>query len=113
MHNDTLTNVFWGVFLVWFGLVAATLGGNLLITVNEPLFALGTGVLLILLNLIRAFARLKVSPLTVGLGVLVTVIYAPLYFLNVNVPFLPALLVIVGLALIIGTVRTRQYITVS
>lgn len=109
MQNETLTNVFWGLFLVWFGLLAATLGGNLLETVNAPVFALGTGILLILLNLVRTILRLRLSVLTIGLGVLLTLIYSPVVFFGIPVPFLPALLIILGLALIIGAFRTRNF----
>ena len=109
MQSETLTNIFWGFLLIWFGVVAATLGGNFGATVNSPPFALGTGVLLILLNLSRALLRLKLSPLTIGLGALLAIIYAPIVFLGFNIPFLPALLIIVGIALIIGAVRTRKY----
>ena len=109
MHNETVTNVFWGLFLVWFGLVSALAGGNFGAAIESPLFALGTGLLLIILNLVRATIRLRVSVITTGLGILLAIIYAPLYFLKIGVPFLPALLVIAGIALIIGTIRTRKY----
>ena len=107
MHNETLTNIFWGLFLIWFGVAAALQGGNFLTTVNSPMFALGTGLLFILMNFVRAMLHLKISPLTIGLGALLVVIYAPLYFLNLSVPFLPALLIIVGVALVIGALRAR------
>lgn len=110
MQNETLTNVFWGIFLVWFGLLAATLSGNLIATVNAPTFALGTGVMLLVLNLVRSATRLKLSVLTIGLGALLTVIYAPIVFFGFNVPFLPALLIIVGIALIVGAVRSRSFL---
>ncbi len=101
--------MFWGLLLIWFGVVATTLGGNFGATVNSPTFALGTGVLLILLNLTRTIVHLKLSPLTIGLGALLTVIYAPIVLFGFNIPFLPALLIIVGVALIIGAIRTRKY----
>ncbi len=110
MQNETVTNVFWGVFLVWFGLLAATLGGNLIAAVNAPVFALGTGVLLLILNLARSALRLKLSVLTIGLGALLTVIYAPIVLFGINVPFLPALLIIVGIALIVGAFRSRSFL---
>ncbi|MDV3244435.1 MAG: hypothetical protein LYZ66_04575 [Nitrososphaerales archaeon] len=110
MQNETVTNVFWGIFLVWFGLLAATLGGNLIAAVNAPVFALGTGVLLLILNLARSALRLKLSVLTIGLGALLTVIYAPIVLFGINVPFLPALLIIVGIALIVGAFRSRSFL---
>ena len=54
MQNGTVTNVFWGLFLIWFGVVAVWLKGDLGATVNSPVFAVGTGGLLLLLNLARS-----------------------------------------------------------
>lgn len=109
MRNETLTNIFWGIFLVWFGVVMAFLKGDPIASVNHPIFALGTGILFILLNLARSLLRLKLSVLTIGLGALVTIVYAPVVFLQFKLPFLPALLVIAGIALVIGAIRTRNY----
>ena len=111
MHNETLTNVFWGIFLIWFGVVAASLRGDLGATVNDPVFALGTGALLLILNLTRSFLRLKLSVLTIGLGGLLAVIFAPVVLFKIQIPFLPALLVIAGVALVIGALRTRNFQT--
>jgi hypothetical protein len=109
VQNETLTNVFWGIFLIWFGTLWAHQGGDPFGVVDAPIFALGTGLLLLLLNLVRSTMRLKLSVLTVGLGVLLTVVYTPIVFFRFNVPFLPALLIIVGLALIIGAFRSNKY----
>ena len=109
MRPEILTNVCWGLFLVWFGSVAAVLGGNFGATINSPTFALGTGVLLLAMNFVRSIQHTKVSPLTIGLGTILTVIYAPLVFLGVNIPFLPALLIILGVVLIIGAIRTQKF----
>ncbi len=109
MRPETLTNVFWGVFLIWFGVVAARFGGNFGATINSPEFALGTGILLLVMNLVRSIQHTKVSPLTVGLGAILTVIYSPLVILGIDVPFLPALLIILGIALVIGALRTREF----
>ncbi|TLY00003.1 MAG: hypothetical protein E6K90_04955 [Thaumarchaeota archaeon] len=67
MRSETLTNVCWGLFLVWFGSVAAVLGGNFGATINSPTFALGTGVLLLAMNFVRSIQHTKVSPLTIGI----------------------------------------------
>ena len=109
MRSETLTNVCWGLFLIWFGSVAAVLGGNFGATINSPTFALGTGVLLLAMNFVRSIQHSKVSPLTIGLGTILTVIFAPLVFLGVNIPFLPALLIILGVVLIIGAIRTQKF----
>ena len=109
MHNETVTNIYWGVFLIWFGLIAAWLRGDLVATVNHPIFALGTGGLLILLNLTRVLGHLRLSVLTIGLGGLLIVVYAPVVFLGVYLPFLPALIIIAGLALVIGAFRSRNF----
>ncbi|QQG49092.1 MAG: hypothetical protein HY247_01915 [archaeon] len=109
MHNETLTNAFWGLLLVWFGVNAAFLKGDLVVTVNDPFFGLGTGLLLLALNLARSLLRLRLSVLTIGLGALLSIIYALVVLLDFKAPFLPALLVIAGLALIIGAFRTRNF----
>lgn len=109
MQNETLTNVFWGLFLIWFGILWAHAGGNPFNVIDAPLFALGTGLLMLLLNLLRSTMRLRLSVLTVGLGALLTVIYTPIVLFGINVPFLPFLLIIAGLALIIGAFRSSRY----
>jgi hypothetical protein len=87
----------------------AFLKGNPVASVNDPIFALGTGIILVLLNFVRSLLRLKLSVLTIGLGLLVTIVYAFVVFLKLQLPFLPTLLLIAGIALIIGAVRTRNY----
>jgi len=109
LQNGTLTNIFWGLFLIWFGVVATWLKGDFGATVNSPLFAMGTGVLLLLMNLMRSVLRLRLSVLTMGLGVLLVVANAVVIALNQQVPFLPELLIIAGAALVIGAFRTRNY----
>lgn len=113
VHNETLTNIFWGFTLIWLGVVwGIFFSGNLLrITeaVSDARFAFGVGLLLLLLNLVRSLSRLRLSVLTIGLGVLITIIYAPVVFFGYQVPFLPALLVIAGVALMIGAFRTRHF----
>ena len=109
MQNGTLTNIFWGLFLIWFGVLAAWLGGDLWATVNHPLFAFGTGVLLLLLNAERTFLRLRLSILTIGLGLLLVVVNAPVILFGLRVPFLPELLIIAGVFLVIGAFRTRNF----
>lgn len=109
MRNETLTNIFCGIFLIWFGVVMAFLNGNPITSVNHPIFALGTGIILIMLNLMRSLLRLRLSVLTIGLGALLTTVYVLVIFLKLQLPFLPALLLIAGVALVIGAVRTRNY----
>lgn len=94
---------------MWFGLISAIAAGNFGAAIESPLFALGTGLLMLILNLVRALIRLRVSVITTGLGILLAVVYSPLYFLNRSLPFLPVLLIIAGIALIIGAFRTRRY----
>jgi hypothetical protein len=109
VQNGTLTNIFWGLFLIWFGVVATWLHGDFGATINHPLFAIGTGVLLLGLNLARSLMRLKLSVLTMGLGVLLTLSNALVLALNYTIPFLPELLIIAGAALVIGAFRTRNF----
>jgi hypothetical protein len=109
VQNGTLTNIFWGLFLIWFGVVAVWLKGDFGATINSPVFAMGTGVLLLLMNLGRSVLRLKLSVLTMALGILLVAANAAVLLLNEPVPFLPELLIIAGLALVIGAFRTRNY----
>jgi hypothetical protein len=64
-------------------------------------------VLLLLLNLARILLHLRLVLLTIILGVILVLIYAPLVYLNIKVPFVPALIIIVGIALVVGALRTR------
>jgi len=109
VQNGTLTNIFWGLFLIWFGVVAVWLKGDFGATMNHPVFAMGTGVLLLIMNLSRSILRLRVSVLTMALGVILVVANASVLVLNQSVPFLPELLIIAGVALVIGAIRTRNY----
>ena len=112
MNSETLTNVFWGIFLVWFGVVAALNNGNFVSLLNgssySAVLGLGTGLLLLVMNLVRSSLRIKVGSLTLGLGVILTVFYAPQVFLGISVSLLPTLLVILGVALVIGAFRSRN-----
>jgi hypothetical protein len=113
VHNETLTNIFWGITLIWLGTVWGFFFGGSLLRLTEAAgdarFALGIGLLLLLLNLIRSLTRLKLSVLTIGLGALLTVIYAPVVLFGYHLPFLPALIIIAGVALVIGAFRTRNF----
>jgi hypothetical protein len=111
VQNATVTNVYWGFFLIWFGVVAVWLKGDLIATLNSPLFAVGTGGLLLLMNLTRSALRLRLSILTIGLGILLTVANIFVLVFGTAIPFLPELLIIVGAALVIGAFRTRNYQT--
>jgi hypothetical protein len=109
VQNGTLTNIFWGLFLIWFGVVAAWLKGDFGATFNAPLFAMGTGILLLCLNLARSIMRLKLSVLTIALGILLTAANLVVVEFGLTVPFLPELLIIAGIALVIGAFRTRNF----
>ena len=111
MNNGTLTNVFWGLFLIWFGVVAAWLKGDLASTVNSPLFAFGTGGLLLAMNAVRSALRLRLSILTLGLGAILAVVNGFVLVFKQSIPFLPELLIIAGIALVIGAFRTRNFQT--
>jgi hypothetical protein len=111
VQNVTVTNIFWGLFLFWFGVVAAYMKGDFGATINSPLFAIGTGILLLWLNLVRSLLRLRLSILTIGLGALLTGANLIVLWLSLTIPFLPELLMIAGLALVIGAFRTRNFQT--
>jgi hypothetical protein len=109
VQNGTLTNIFWGLFLIWFGVVTAWLKGDFGAAINAPVFAMGIGVLLLCMNLSRSLLRLRLSVLTMALGVLLTVANLVVIEFNLTIPFLPELLIIAGVALVIGSLRTRDY----
>ncbi len=114
MNNETLTNIFWGLFLIWFGFVAALNQGDFYSLLNgstkaSALLGLGTGLMLLAMNLMRSAWRLKVGSLTLGLGAILVVFYAPQVFLGLGAPLLPTLLVILGVALVIGALRSRDF----
>jgi hypothetical protein len=111
VQNGTLTNVFWGLFLIWFGVLAAWMHGDFGATINAPLFAIGTGLLLLAMNLFRSLLRLRLSILTMALGALLTVANIVVLEFNLTIPFLPELLMIAGVALVIGAFRTRNFQT--
>jgi len=111
VQNGTLTNVFWGLFLIWFGVLAAWMHGDFGATINAPLFAMGTGLLLLAMNLFRSLLRLRLSILTMALGALLTVANIVVLEFNLTIPFLPELLMIAGVALVIGAFRTRNFQT--
>lgn len=111
MQNGTLTNIFWGLFFIWLGVVAAWLKGDFAATVNHPLFGAGVGVLLLGLNLARSLMRLKLSILTIALGAILTISNVAVLIFQESVPFLPELLIIAGIALVIGAFRTRNFQT--
>jgi peptidoglycan/LPS O-acetylase OafA/YrhL len=111
VQNGTLTNIFWGLFLIWFGVVAAWLKGDFGAAINSPVLAMGTGVLLLVMNLFRSVLRMRVSVLTMALGALLVVANAVVLVFSQTVPFLPELLIIAGAALVIGAFRTRNYHT--
>ncbi len=114
MQNETLTNIFWGFFFIWIGLVAALNNGDFYSLLNgakySAILGFGTGFLLLGMNLLRSSWRLKVGSLTLGLGVILVVFYAPQVFFGLETAFFPTLLVILGVALVIGAVRARNYL---
>ncbi|MBI3858718.1 MAG: hypothetical protein HY296_00545 [Thaumarchaeota archaeon] len=110
MQNETVTNIFWGLFFIWLGMISV-LQGSVEGALDDQFFALGTGVMLLILNLVRSFLRLRIGVITLGLGVIVTFFYAPIVFFRIPPPsFLPLMLVILGIALIIGALKTRTYL---
>jgi hypothetical protein len=112
LNNETLTNVFWGLFLIWFGVVAAVNKGDFTSLLNgskdSAILGLGTGLLLLAMNLLRNAWRLSISSVTLGLGVILVVFYAPQVFFGLSAPLLPTLLVILGVVLVIGALRSRN-----
>lgn len=112
LNNETLTNIFWGLFLIWFGVVAAINTGDFASLLNgskdSAILGLGTGLLLLGMNLLRSVWRFSISSVTLGLGLVLVVFYAPQVFFGLSAPFIPTLLVILGVVLVIGALRSRN-----
>lgn len=95
---------------VWLGVVTVLRGGgDFAAAIESPLFALGTGALLLMLCVLKLSLRRKPSPIAAGLGSVVTAIYVPAYALNLPLPFVPVLLFIFGAAIVVGAVRAGKY----
>ncbi len=109
MQNETLTNIFWGLFFVWFGIMSTYTKGDLFAAVNSPVFGLGVGVLLIILNVARFVLHLRVSPFTLTIGFLVFTVDFSSVFLKINIPFLPLILIIAGVLILVSSLRSMRY----
>jgi hypothetical protein len=113
VNSETVTNVFWGLFFIWFGLVAILNNGDFYSLLSgsrgSTLLGLGTGLLLLAMNFVRSSLRMKMGSLTLGLGAILVVFYAPQFFIGQSFPLLPTLLVILGAALVIGALRSRNF----
>jgi len=112
LNSETLTNLFWGLFLIWFGFVGILVNGDfyhlLLGSRDSSLLGLGVGLLLLGLNVLRSAMRMKIGSLTLGLGAVLVIVYSPQLFLGLSMPLFPTLLVILGVALVIGALRSRN-----
>jgi hypothetical protein len=109
MQNETLTNIFWGVFLVWLGIMWTYTRGDFFSAVNSPIFGLGVGLLLILLNLTRVVFHLRISPFTLIIGFLIFLVDFSSVFLALNLPFLPLILIIAGILILVSSIRAMRY----
>ena len=113
MNNETLTNIFWGLFFIWFGAVALLNNGDFASLLNgsrgSTVFGLGVGLMLLAMNLIRSAWRMSVGSLTLGLGAILVIFYFPQVFFGLSIPLLPTLLIILGVALVIGALRSRGF----
>lgn len=109
LQNETLTNIFWGLFLVWFGIVWASLKGDFISTINSSVFGLGVGFLLIMLNFLRVVFGIRVSPFTLIVGSIVFLIDFFSLFLRLSLPFLPMIFILAGILILVSSIRAAKY----
>lgn len=87
-HDRRLTALTWGLTFLWLGIFFS------LPSRREGLFSVGMGLILLLENILRARARLRVS----RFWVIVSLVFLAIGFLDFfNLRLLPVLLVVLGL----------------
>ncbi len=99
VYNQKLEIIAWGVFLIMIGGMA--LAPNNLVPAGSWL--IGTGVILLGINLNRFIQRIETSPFTIFLGIL-SLTSGINEYLNVTFPVLPILIILIGIMMV-----TRPY----
>jgi hypothetical protein len=101
VREKRFANTAWGALFILFGVLLIVPGNQ------SALFWLGSGLILLGLNLVRALRKLPVSTFSITLGFLALVAggfgaLAPVLRLpRIEIPFFPAALLVVGLYLLI------------
>ena len=99
--NKRFVTIAWGALILWLGILMIIPGNQ------SPIFVLGAGIILLGLNLARVLCRIPMSAfsitlgsLSIGLGLLAT-FRSVLNISPFELPFLPTLLIILGLYVLI------------
>jgi hypothetical protein len=99
--NKRFVTIAWGILILWLGILMIAPGNQ------SPIFVLGAGVILLCLNLARAICKMPVSAFSIILGVvslglgLIAMFRAVLNIPPFELPFLPTLLIIIGLYVLV------------
>ena len=96
--NARLESGAWAVFIIMIGVLWMLPSGTLI----ERAWLIGAGVIMLLLNLVRVGCGIRPSGFTVVLGLLALGMGLADYF-GVELPIVPALLVIFGLVILVKT----------
>ena len=100
--NGRLTSISWALFLIM-------LGGLLMVpsgTVPESTWLLGVGIILLGLNTVRYLNKIRMSGLTIILGV-VALIAGIAGFFGAEVAIFPILLVIIGVSIMVEALNKK------
>ena len=93
----------WGFFLLMIGILLVLPGEF----VPRGAWLVGTGIILLALNLIRYLNDVEVSRFTVVLG-LFAVVAGLAGFFSVTLPLLPGLLVLIGISIIVKSMLPKM-----
>lgn len=95
IYNQKLEKIAWGIFLIMIGAMALT--PNHLFPAGSWL--IGTGLILLGININRFIQRIETSPFTIFLGILALTSGINAY-LNITFPVLPILIIIIGIMMV-------------
>jgi len=108
--NRRYVTIAWGSLFLWLSILMIVPGNQ------SPTFVLGAGIILLGLNLARLFSRITVSPFSIILGCLACGLGLVAMFrtaLNIppfELPFLPSVLIVIGLYMLIpGPKKQEQH----
>lgn len=103
--DKRLDAIGWGLFLVMIGCLWLIPEG----TLHGATWLFGTGMIILVMSWIRSFYQIKVSAFWVFLGV-IALGAAMGAWLGINIPLLPALLVIIGLSILMKNLPGKRQI---
>lgn len=105
-RNLALTVLAWGIFFFMIGLSLAVTAYGMALEVVLPYVAVGTGVILIGLNSVRAFLGITPSRFSLFIGILVFVLGIGLVATGSLLPWYAIVVMLVGLFVIAEAARS-------